>query len=128
MALAVSVQSIGNQQLSGLGVQLPTTTHFGYMLNFVDPQGTGRLLGTIEWVWADGEDTRFLLGVEGGVVLKGAGLVARFGYGPPPLGSSAGRWTFGAGVVLGRLGLDYAYQAKNVFGKDIHAFGLRLTP
>ena len=47
MALAVSVQNIGNQQLSGLGVNLPTTTHLGYMLNLVDPQGTGRLLGTI---------------------------------------------------------------------------------
>ena len=50
MALAVSVQSIGNQQLSGLGVSLPTMTHLGYTLNFVDPQGTARLLTTIEWV------------------------------------------------------------------------------
>ncbi len=128
MALAVSVTSIGNQELSGLGVDLPTATHLGYTLNFVDPQGTVRLLGTIEWVWTDGQSTRFLVGAEGGVVLKGAGIVVRAGYGPPPMGSNEGRWTFGGGVVLGRLGLDYAYQAQNLFGDAIHEFGLRLTP
>ena len=128
MALAVSVQSIGNQQLSGLGVSLPTMTHLGYTLNFVDPQGTARLLTTIEWVWTEDQDTRFLVGVEGGVVLSGVGVVGRVGYGPPALGPSGARWTVGGGVVLGRLGLDYAYQASNIFGKSLHAFGLRLTP
>ncbi len=128
MALAVAVENIGNQNLSGLGVRLPTATHLGYTLNFVDPQGTTRLLGTIEWVWTDGQATRFLAGAEAGLVLKGAGLVVRAGYGPPPMGNSEGRWTFGGGVVLGRLGLDYAYQAQNLFGTAIHEFGVRLTP
>jgi len=128
MALAVAVDNLGNQNVSGLGVALPTATHLGYTLNFVDPQGTSRLLATIEWVWSDGRDTRFLVGVEGGAVLSGVGLVARAGYGPAPLGSTQGRWTFGAGVVLGRLGLDYAYQAQNIFGSAVHSFGLRLTP
>ena len=128
MALAVSVQSVGNERISGLGVELPTATHFGYLLNFVDPQGTGRLLGTIEWVWTEGQSTRFLVGVEGGAVLKGVGVVLRTGYGPPPLGSGGSRWTVGGGVVLGRLGLDYAYQAQNLFGDAVHSFGLRLTP
>jgi len=128
MALAVSVQSIGNQTISGLGVDLPTTTHLGYMLNLVDPQGTGRLMGTIEWVWTEGQATRFLVGVEAGAVLKGAGVVVRAGYGPAPLGPVEGRWTFGGGVLLGRLGLDYAYQAQNLFGDAVHSFGLRLTP
>jgi hypothetical protein len=128
MALAVSVQSVGNKNISGLGVELPTATHFGYLLNFVDPQGTGRLLGTIEWVWTEGQSTRFLVGVEGGAVLNGVGVVLRTGYGPPPLGSGGGRWTVGGGVVLGRLGLDYSYQAKNLFGDAVHSFGLRLTP
>jgi len=128
MALAVSVQSVGNKKISGLGVELPTATHLGYLLNFVDPQGTGRLFGTIEWVWTEGQSTRFLVGVEGGAVLKGVGVVLRTGYGPPPLGSGGGRWTVGGGVVLGRLGLDYSYQAKNLFGDAVHSFGLRLTP
>jgi hypothetical protein len=128
MALAVSVQSIGNNRISGLGVELPTATHFGYLLNFVDPQGTGRLLATIEWVWAEGQSTRFLVGMEGGAVVKGVGVVLRTGYGPPPLGSGGGRWTVGGGLVLGRLGLDYSYQAKNLFGDAVHSFGLRLTP
>jgi hypothetical protein len=128
MALAVSVQSVGNKEISGLGVELPTATHFGYLLNFVDPQGTGRLLGTIEWVWTEGQSTRFLVGVEGGAVLHGVGVVLRTGYGPPPLGSGGGRWTVGGGIVLGRLGLDYSYQEKNLFGDAVHSFGLRLTP
>ncbi|HET9292779.1 MAG TPA: hypothetical protein VFO06_00675 [Gemmatimonadales bacterium] len=128
MALALSVQNIGSRTLSGEGVSLPTTTHFGYTLNFVDPQGTARALGTIEVVWTEGQGHRTLYGVEGGVVLKGVGLVGRVGYGLPPEGSEERRWTFGGGVVLGRLGLDYAYQEQNLFGKHIHRLGLRLTP
>ena len=129
MALAVAVQSIGNEQLSGLGVDLPTSTHLGYTLNFVDPQGSTRLLATIEWVWTEGAANRFLVGVEGGGVLKGGvGIVGRVGYGPAPLAPDSQRWTFGGGLVLGRLGLDYAYQAQNAFGTAVHAFGLRLTP
>ena len=128
MALAVSVQGIGNERLSGLGVGIPTITRLGYMLNIVDPQETARLLGTIEWVWTEGEATRFLVGVEGGAVVSGVGVVLRFGYGRPPLGPSAARWTVGGGVVLGRLGLDYAYQDENLFGQGVHSFGLRLTP
>jgi len=124
MALAVSVQSIGNEQLSGAGVDLPTATHLGYTLNFVDPQGSTRLLATIEWVWTEGASNRFLVGVEGGGVL----IVGRVGYGPAPLAPDTQRWTVGGGLVLGRLGLDYAYQAQNMFGSGVHAFGLRLTP
>jgi len=129
MALAVAVQNIGNERLSGLGVTLPTSTHLGYTLNFVDPQGSARLLATIEWVWTEGASNRFLVGVEGGGVLKGGvGIVGRVGYGPVPSVPDNERWTFGAGLVLGRLGLDYAYQAETAFGSSVHAFGLRLTP
>jgi hypothetical protein len=128
MALAVSVEHIGNERISGLGVALPTATHLGYTLNFVDPQGTARLLATIEWVWSEGQNNRFLTGVEGGAVVGGVGLVARVGYGPAAIGPTGARWTFGGGVVLGRLGLDYSYQADNAFGTAISSFGLRLTP
>lgn len=128
MSLAFSMQGIGNQSLSGLGVAIPHTTHLGYMLNFVDPQGTGRFLATIEWVWTEDQDTRFLVGVEGGAVLKGVGVLVRAGYGPPPAVPSGGRWTVGGGVVLGRLGLDYSYEETTRFGTDVHSFGLRFTP
>jgi len=129
MALAVAVQNIGEKQISGLGVALPTSTHLGYTLNFVDPQGTSRLLATVEWVWTEGAQNRFLVGVEGGGVLKGGvGIVGRVGYGASPLAPDDERWTFGGGLVLGRLGLDYAYQAKTPLGQAVHAFGLRLTP
>jgi len=129
MALAVAVQNIGEKRISGLGVALPTSTHLGYTLNFVDPQGTSRLLATVEWVWTEGAQNRFLVGVEGGGVLKGGvGIVGRVGYGASPLAPDDERWTLGGGLVLGRLGLDYAYQAKTPLGQAIHAFGLRLTP
>jgi len=35
---------------------------------------------------------------------------------------------FGGGVVLGRLTLDYAFQAYNVLGGGTHRVGLRWTP
>jgi hypothetical protein len=129
MALAVAVQNIGEKTISGLGVALPTATHLGYTLNFVDPQGTSRLLATVEWVWTEGAKNRFLVGVEGGGVLKGGvGIVGRVGYGPSPLAPDSKRWTVGGGLVLGRLGLDYAYQAQTALGQAVHSFGLRLTP
>jgi len=62
------------------------------------------------------------------VVVRGVAAFLRPGYGPPPLGSGDSRWTVGGGVVLGRLGLDYAYQAQNFFGEAVHTVGLRLTP
>ena len=38
------------------------------------------------------------------------------------------RFTFGGGVVLGRLALDYAFQAYDVLGGGTHRVGLRWTP
>jgi hypothetical protein len=60
------------------GVTFAQTTHLGYTLNFVDPQGTARALATIEVVWTESQGHRTLYGVEGGAVLRGSARRARW--------------------------------------------------
>ncbi len=45
-----------------------------------------------------------------------------------PAVTDESRFTFGGGVVLGRLALDYAFQAYDVLGGGTHRVGLRWTP
>jgi len=128
MALAVSVRNLGRDAVSGPLLTLPTTTHLGFTLNFVDPQSTVRLLGTLEGIWTEGERGRTVWGLETGVVVGGLGLVGRLGNGAQPRGTGFSRWAYGAGVELGRLHLDWAYQDQSVFGAGLHRFGARWTP
>lgn len=127
-ALGFSVQNIVNERISGARLALPTSYRLGFMLNFVDPQTAARLLGTIEQVWTDGAPGRTLAALEAGVVVSGVGLVARIGYGGQPAGSNQNRLAYGGSVVLGRLGLDYAYQKRSGLGGRVHRVGLRWTP
>lgn len=127
MALAVSVQDFNQRRLSGNPILLPTRTRFGFAFNFVDPQTTARLLATIETVWTEGEARRTVFGLETGVVLHGVGLVARVGTGAQPAGTGQRKLAVGGGIVLGRLGIDYAYQARSG-GGDIHRVGVRWSP
>lgn len=127
-ALAVAVQNVFREPITGPALGLPPAAHLGFTLNFTDPQETWRLLGTIEGAWAEGQTGRTLVGVEAGVVVKGVGIVGRAGYGKPPAGFDATRGTFGGGLVLGRLRLDYAYQGRNAFGRNVHWVGGRWTP
>src|SRR5207248_1674483 len=66
MALGASVQNIGGDL--GGGSHLPRRTRAGFTMNYVDPQGSYRLLTTVEGQWpsrATGGGTPFLvLGVE----------------------------------------------------------------
>lgn len=128
MALGVSVQNIGRNVVSGLPLALPTTTRVGYSLNFVDPQSSARLLGTIEVVWTRGQERRTLVGVEAGAVFYGLGVVARAGFGGQPGGSGQPEASYGGGIVVGQLRLDYAYQSRNLLGNDVHRVGIRWTP
>jgi hypothetical protein len=124
MALGVSVQNIGGDL--GGGARLPRRTRAGFTLNYVDPQGTARLLTTLEGQWPSPGGAFVVLGVEGGVVARGMGLLGRVGY----VGHSAvtsGPFTAGASVELGRLHLDYAYRADDALGAR-HRVGLRWTP
>lgn len=128
LALAVSVQNVGQKVAAGGGLDLPTTTHLGVTFNFVDPQGTLRLRGVLETVWSERRARRTVLGGEAGVVLSGIGIVARFGFGGQPEGSGETEQSYGGSLVFHRFTLDYAYQRRTVLGRDVQRFGARWTP
>jgi hypothetical protein len=126
MAVGVSVQNLGGDL--GGGALLPRRTRAGLTLNYTDPQGTYRLLTTIEGQWTRNRSAVLVQGIEGGIVTGGVGLVARAGYASRATVTDASRFTFGGGIVLGRLGLDYAFQAYDVLGGGTHRVGVRWTP
>ena len=126
MALGVSVQNLGGDR--GDGALLPRRTRAGLTLNYTDPQGTFRLLTTLEGQWVRDRNAVMVQGVEAGVVPGGVGLVGRVGYATRPAVTDASRFTFGAGVVLGRLALDYAFHPYTAFSAGTHLVGLRWMP
>ena len=130
MALGVSVQNIGGDfgPAAG-GVHLPRRTRAGFTLNYVDPQGTLRLLTTLEGQWpaAGGGSAFVVLGLESGVVTRGMGVLGRVGYVGHSGVTSASPFTAGASLELGRLHLDYAFRADDALGAR-HRMGLRWMP
>lgn len=127
-ALGFSVQNIGEKRISGDLLLLPTRYRFGFMMNFTDPQTTARVLGTIETIWTQDQERRTIFGFELGAIVRGIGLVARIGYGGQPTASHQAKATYGGGILLGRLGLDYAYQRRSGLGGEVHRVGIRWTP
>jgi hypothetical protein len=127
LALGVSVHNLGDHRISGSPLRLPNSTNFGFTFNFVDPQSNARLLGTVEAVWAEGQPRRTVVGLEAGAVFYGVGVVVRGGYGEQAAGSGHKKASFGGGVVLGRLGVDYAYQQRTTLGDQVHRIGARWT-
>src|SRR5207248_1851132 len=81
----------------------------GFTMNYFDPQGSYRLLTTVEGQWPSrgtGGGSPFLvLGVEGGVVKPGLGLLARVGYVGHSVTTAAAPFTWGGSFELGRLHL-----------------------
>ncbi|HYX82757.1 MAG TPA: hypothetical protein VE714_10220 [Gemmatimonadales bacterium] len=126
MALGASVQNLGGD--FGGGALLPRRTRVGLTLNYTDPQGTYRLLTTLEGQWTRNRSAVLVQGIEGGIVTGGVGLVARGGYATRATVTDASRFTFGGGMVLGRLGLDYAFQAYDALGGGTHRVGIQWTP
>jgi len=126
MAIGVSVQNLGGDM--GNGALLPRRTRAGLTLNYTDPQGTYRLLTTLEGMWTRNRSAVLVQGIEGGIVTGGVGLVGRVGYATRATVTDASRMTFGAGIVLGRLAMDYAFQAYDALGGGTHRVGLRWTP
>lgn len=127
MTLAFAAQNIGSWRVTGGPLQLPVTKRAGWTFNFVDPQGTARLLGTVDVVWTDRAPRRTILGVEAGAVVGKVGLVGRMGYGAQPEGSGQKRVSLGGGLVLTRFNIDYAWQRRTLLGREIHRLGLRFT-
>ncbi len=126
MAFGVSVQNLGGDL--GNGALLPRRTRAALTLNYTDPEGTFRLLTTLEGQWTRDHRAVLVQGIEGGVVTGGVGLVARLGYATRPAVTDASRVTFGGGIVLSRLAMDYAFQAYDALGGGTHRVGLRWTP
>jgi hypothetical protein len=125
-ALGVSVQNIGGD--FGAGGRLPRRTRAGFTFNYTDPQGTYRLLTTLEGQWTQDRAAVLIQGVEGGLVRGGSGVVVRVGYATRPAVTDASRFTFGGGVVLGHLQVDYAFQGYQALGGGTHRVGVRWTP
>ncbi len=126
MAFGASVQNLGGDL--GNGARLPRRTRVGFTMNYVDPEGAYRLLTTLEGQWLAGGKTVLVTGLEGGVVTRGVGLVGRVGYAAHGPGNDASPLSFGAGVELGRLHLDYAYQNYDALGGGLSRVGVRWTP
>lgn len=126
LAFGASVQNLGGDL--GNGSRLPRRTRVGFTMNYVDPQGAYRLLTTIEGQWPAGAKAVLVAGLEGGVVTHGVGLVGRLGYAAHGPANDASPLSFGAGVELGRLHLDYAYQNYNALGGGLSRVGVRWTP
>ncbi|MGH8622753.1 MAG: UPF0164 family protein [Burkholderiales bacterium] len=125
MAFGVSVQNLGGDL--GHGALLPRRTRAGLTLNYTDPQGTYRLLTTLEGQWTRDQSAVLIQGLEAGIVTSGVGLVGRLGFATRPAITDASPWTFGGGVVLGRLAMDYAFRSYDILG-GTHRVGLRWTP
>lgn len=129
-ALALAVRNLGDWSISNGGLQLPRSWHLGFSFNLLDTYSNGRLLATIETVWAEGERRRTVLGLEAGAVFYGLGLVARIGHGGQPgdVSGTLSETTYGASLVAGRARIDYAYQDRSPLGHRVHLFGVRWTP
>jgi hypothetical protein len=125
MAFGVSVQNIGGDRAGR--ARLPRNARAGFTLNYVDPQGTLRLLTTLEGQWPAAAPAFLVLGAEGGAVTNGIGVLVRAGYIGHSRTTSAAPFTAGASIELGRLHLDYAYRADNQQGAR-QRMGLRWTP
>jgi hypothetical protein len=126
MALGVSVQNLGGAL--GGGAHLPRRTRAGFTMNYVDPEGSYRLLTTLEGQWPDAGTAFVVVGLEGGVVTHGVGLIGRSGYAGRSATSAGSPFTVGGSVELGHLHLDYAYHAVGAPASDTHRVGLRWTP
>ena len=130
MAFGASVQNIGGDL--GGGARLTRRTRAGLTMNYVDPQGAHRLLTTLEGQWPSGGGggaAVLVAGVEGGVVTRAVGIVGRLGYTGHSLATDPAPFSWGAGVELGRLHLDYAYRASGRGGgSTTHRIGVRWSP
>lgn len=127
MTLAFAVRSLADWRVTGTQMFLPTRKTASFTFNFVDPQETARLLATVDVVWQERSERRTVVGVEAGGVFGKVGVVGRLGYGAAPESSGQKEFSLGAGVVLSRVNLDYAWQRRTRLGREVHRLGVRFT-
>jgi hypothetical protein len=126
-ALGAVVQNLGGDLRTSTGTPapLPRTTRLGFTLNFIDPQGTLRLMATTDWVSPRSGESYWAFGFEGGAASGGMGLVGRVGLAAGREASDRSNVTWGGGVQVRGLRLDYAFQAFEALGEGAHRFGVR---
>jgi hypothetical protein len=124
-ALGASVQNLGGQ-LEG-GSHLPRRTRAGFTMNYVDPQGSFRLLTTVEGQWPEGQPSLLVAGAEAGIVVRGVGIIARIGVNGESSAYDVSPLAVGAGLALGRVQVDYAYRSFDTSSGAMHRFGVRWT-
>lgn len=127
MALAFAVQNVGGNWRDTASFAMPPLTRLGFMMNYVDPQESFRLLSTVEVQWPAGSSARAVVGLEAGVVLGGVGLIARAGFGGREPVLATTRWTYGGTLRVGVWNVDYAYRATDLLDEPAHYFGTRFT-
>ncbi len=127
MALGFAVQNIGGNWRSNSRIVMPRLSRFGFTMNYIDPQGTFRLLSVLEMQWMAGRSSRLVLGGEGGVVVSGVGITGRLGYGSRPNGSDRAAVTYGATLELTKIDIDFAYEPNNLIDDPITRIGVRLA-
>lgn len=128
-ALGVSVQNIGGDFGPASGdARLQRRTRAGFTMNYVDPQGTYRLLTTVEGQWPVDAPAQLASGIESGIVTGGVGIVGRLGYVTRSPTGAASRWSVGGGLELRHLYIDYAYQSLALLGGGTHRVGIRWVP
>jgi hypothetical protein len=127
MALGFTRENVAGRMRGndGEALELPGATRIGFTLNFVDPQGTARLMTTSDYVAPPGGDSYFAFGVEGGMITREIGVTGRLGF---PLGradSDRAGLVYGGTLQIRFFRLDWSYQPYDALGTASHRFGAR---
>jgi len=125
LRLGTAVQNLGPEVGPGRAAPLPRTVRAGAALELGGAAGLRTILAA-DAVHVE-QRVSFAAGLETGYRSgTGLGLVARAGFdGRARDGDAASPLTLGAGMVLGRLRLDYAYRGVGPLGAT-HHFGFSL--
>lgn len=83
---------------------------------------------TADWIAPPGGDSWWAVGLEGGVSSGTMGLVGRAGFALGRPHSDRATMSWGGGIVVRGLRVDYAFQGWGVTGAESHRFGLRWIP
>ena len=130
MSLGGVLQNIGgaSHATNGTAASLPRTGRIGFTINFIDPQGTARLMATTDWVKPSGSDSYWAFGFEGGVVAAGKGVLGRLGVATGRAATDRKGLSLGAGLVVHSLRVDYAWQPYGALAGSQQRLGVRWMP
>jgi len=130
MSFGAVLQNIGGgtRATGGTTASLPRTGRIGFTLNFIDPQGTARLMATTDWVKPPGNDSYWALGFEGGVVADGIGVLGRLGVATGRAATDRKGFSLGAGILVKSLRVDYAWQPFGALSGSQQRLGVRWIP